>query len=189
VKELRGPALHDFDIAHFLVKPVKIQQMFAMLSQMPPKTKAITIEPEKNALIGLNGQRIVQSQVVLVAEDHKINMLLVKTFLSKILANVTIIEALDGKEAVRLYQETNPDIIFMDIQMPHMNGYEATGQIRKLESGKRIPIIALTAGTVVGERERCLEAGMDDYLTKPVVKDTLEEAIKAWLFKGNNIEK
>lgn len=189
VKELRGPALHDFDIAHFLVKPVKIQQMFAMLSQMPPKTKAITIEPEKNALIGLNGQRIVQSQVVLVAEDHKINMLLVKTFLSKILANVTIIEAVDGKEAVRLYQETNPDIIFMDIQMPHMNGYEATGQIRKLESGKRIPIIALTAGTVVGERERCLEAGMDDYLTKPVVKDTLEEAIKSWLFKGNNIEK
>ena len=189
VKEVRGPAMQDYNIAHFLVKPVKIQQMFAMLSQIQPVTNLVTAEPEKNLMIGLNGQRIVKSHVVLIAEDHKINMLLAKALLSKILPNVTIIEAADGKEAVRLYQETKPDIILMDIQMPEMNGYEATVQIRKLESGKRIPIIALTAGTVVGEREKCIEAGMDDYLTKPVVKDILEEAIHAWLLKSSSIEK
>ncbi|MNL71742.1 Signal transduction histidine-protein kinase BarA [compost metagenome] len=71
----------------------------------------------------------------------------------------------------------------MDIQMPEKNGYEATREIRQLETDRRVPIIALTAGTVVGEREKCIEAGMDDYLTKPVLKDTLEEAIHKWLFK------
>jgi CheY-like chemotaxis protein len=67
--------------------------------------------------------------------------------------------------------------------MPEMNGYEATREIRQLENGRRVPIIALTAGTVSGEREKCIEAGMDDYLTKPVLKDTLEEAIHKWLYK------
>jgi CheY-like chemotaxis protein len=72
----------------------------------------------------------------------------------------------------------------MDIQMPEMNGYEATERIRNLETGSHVPIVALTAGTVVGEREKCLEAGMDDYLTKPILKDTLEKTIQTWLFNS-----
>jgi len=64
-----------------------------------------------------------------------------------------------------------------------MNGYEATREIRRAEGRSRVPIIALTAGTVVGEREKCIEAGMDDYLTKPVLKDTLEASIRKWLYK------
>ena len=70
----------------------------------------------------------------------------------------------------------------MDIQMPEMNGYEATREIRQAGS-PHVPIIALTAGTVVGEREKCIEAGMDDYLTKPVLKDTLEAAVRKWLHR------
>jgi CheY-like chemotaxis protein len=68
----------------------------------------------------------------------------------------------------------------MDIQMPEMNGYEATKEIRKLQE-KHIPIIALTAGTVLGEKEKCINAGMDDYASKPFVKDTLERIISKWI--------
>ncbi|WP_321540497.1 response regulator [Flavobacterium piscinae] len=72
------------------------------------------------------------------------------------------------------------DIIFMDIQMPLMNGYEATKVIRTMDHGKTIPIIALTAGTVIGEKEKCLEIGMNDYVSKPIVKGSLEEVIAKW---------
>ena len=69
----------------------------------------------------------------------------------------------------------------MDIQMPIMNGYEATKEIRKLDTGKEVPIIALTAGTVIGEKEKCLEIGMNDYVSKPIIKGSLEEIIARWV--------
>jgi PAS domain S-box-containing protein len=186
-EESHSSIINDQNILHFLVKPVKIQQMFAMLSKIHPKQVAIP-KSENDIPVSQNGHSEAKKLIVLIAEDHKINMLLVRTLLSKILSNVVIVEAVNGREAIKLYTETDPDMILMDIQMPEINGYEATGEIRKLESGKRIPIIALTAGTVVGEREKCIEAGMDDYLTKPVVKDTLEEAINRWLFKPSDAD-
>jgi CheY-like chemotaxis protein len=69
----------------------------------------------------------------------------------------------------------------MDVQMPIMNGYEATQEIRKTTKGRHIPIIALTAGTVVGEREKCLEVGMNDYASKPILKEVLEGIVSKWL--------
>jgi CheY-like chemotaxis protein len=86
-------------------------------------------------------------------------------------------------EALEKVVETEIDIIFMDIQMPVMNGYEATTEIRKQEAGKNLPIIALTAGTVVGEKEKCLEIGMNDYISKPIIKGSLEEIVSKWLKK------
>jgi CheY-like chemotaxis protein len=117
---------------------------------------------------------------VLIAEDNKINMLLAKTLIKQILPNSIIIEAVDGLDAIEKFKENDVDIIFMDVQMPNMNGYEATKKIRELQT-VRIPIIALTAGTVVGEREKCLEVGMDDYASKPIIKDTLELVIAKWV--------
>ncbi|WP_309640633.1 PAS domain S-box protein [Flavobacterium sp.] len=117
---------------------------------------------------------------VLIAEDNKINMLLAKTLIKQILPNATIIEAIDGQDAIGKFQEYDIDIIFMDVQMPVMNGYVATQKIREMQT-KAIPIIALTAGTVVGEREKCLEVGMDDYASKPIIKDTLEMIIAKWV--------
>jgi CheY-like chemotaxis protein len=117
---------------------------------------------------------------VLIVEDNKINMLLAKTLVKQIIPNSTIFEAVDGQEAIEQFKKTDPSIIFMDIQMPVMNGYEATKEIRKLQK-KQIPIIALTAGTVLGEKEKCIEAGMDDYASKPFVKDTLEKIISKWI--------
>lgn len=117
---------------------------------------------------------------VLVAEDNKINMLLAKTLIRQIIPKCQIFEAADGEEAIRQFEAMQPEIIFMDIQMPVMNGYEAAMEIRKIQT-EHVPIIALTAGTVVGEKEKCLEAGMDDYASKPIVKDTLERIIANWI--------
>lgn len=118
---------------------------------------------------------------ILIVEDNKINMLLAKTLVKRIIANVSIFEAIDGKDAVEKSEIIKPDLILMDVQMPIMNGYEATQEIRKVTHSKHIPIIALTAGTVVGEKEKCLEAGMNDYTSKPIIKETLEKIISKWI--------
>jgi PAS domain S-box-containing protein len=121
-----------------------------------------------------------KSITILIVEDNKINMLLAKTLIKQILPSSLILEAFDGQEAVEKFKNIPIDIIFMDVQMPVMNGYEATKQIREMQT-THIPIIALTAGTVIGEKEKCLEAGMDDYASKPIVKNTLEEIIANWI--------
>lgn len=118
---------------------------------------------------------------VLIIEDNKINMLLAKTLIKQIIPNGTIFEAENGKIGVEKFNILHPDLILMDVQMPIMNGYEATQEIRKTTRGRHIPIIALTAGTVVGEREKCLEVGMNDYASKPILKEVLEEIVSKWL--------
>ncbi|RAR49040.1 PAS domain S-box protein [Flavobacterium lacus] len=143
-----------------------------------------SIEFPKN--IAVNGEFVYENlaeATVLVVEDNNINSLLAKTLLKKILPNAKILTVSNGLEALEKVQETDIDIIFMDIQMPVMNGYEATAEIRKLENGKKMPIIALTAGTVIGEKEKCLEIGMNDYISKPIIKGSLEEIVSKWLKK------
>nr|WP_295925294.1 PAS domain-containing hybrid sensor histidine kinase/response regulator [uncultured Dyadobacter sp.] len=174
--------VNELDIRHFLVKPVKIQQLFYALSHLGLKKKIPASREEAYQQVDSNGYDN-RPATILIAEDHKINMLLVKSMLGKILPQSDLVEAANGKEAVSEFFRVRPDLVFMDIQMPEMNGYEATREIRLTESDTHVPVIALTAGTVVGEREKCIEAGMDDYLTKPVLKDTLETAIRKWLFK------
>src|SRR5690606_19544607 len=83
--------------------------------------------------------------------------------------------------ALKKYQMDKPDIILMDIQMPVMNGIEATKRIRMLDIEPRTPILALTAGNMLGEKERCLEAGMDDFMPKPIVKKDLALKFNKWL--------
>ena len=99
-----------------------------------------------------------------------------------------ITEAPDGKAAVELALKNKPDLIFMDVQMPEMNGYEATGKIREAY-GAGIPIIALTAGNVMGEKEKCLEAGMDDFLPKPFVEEDMVTLLEKWSNFADNGEK
>jgi CheY-like chemotaxis protein len=109
---------------------------------------------------------------------------LANTLTKKIIPNCTIINAFDGDEAIQQCIEEKPDLILMDVQMPNKNGYLATTEIRKLdEKNKEIPIIALTAGIMVGEKEKCLEAGMNDYISKPIIKETFEQILKKWLLK------
>jgi CheY-like chemotaxis protein len=87
----------------------------------------------------------------------------------------------DGLAALRAARSRRYDLVLMDAQMPEMDGYEATRQLRRLErSGEHVPIIALTARVMEGDREKCLESGMDDYLTKPVGMDELLAAVRRW---------
>ena len=122
-----------------------------------------------------------ENHKILIAEDNKINMLLAKTLVKQIIPNGIIYAAENGKDAVDKFSVLKPDLILMDIQMPILNGYEATSEIRKHPIGQHIPIIALTAGTVMGEKEKCIDAGMNDYISKPIDKDLLEKLITKWI--------
>ena len=99
-------------------------------------------------------------------------------------SNVDI--ANNGLEAVEAVKSNSYDIIFMDVQMPEMNGYEATIEIRKL--GSRIPIVAVTASAIKGEKEKCISVGMTDFLTKPFKKKDLIPVLDKWLKTGNRLD-
>lgn len=118
---------------------------------------------------------------ILIVDDNSVNIFLSKIIVKKIMPNAVITEATNGMEAVKLYKEHQPDLIIMDVQMPLLNGYEATEEIRKLETNKITPIIGLTAGVMPGEKEKCLAAGMTEYMSKPVVKETIEKMMIKWL--------
>jgi CheY-like chemotaxis protein len=124
---------------------------------------------------------------ILLVDDNPVNMLLAKAIVKKLLPSSVVFEAFNGLEALEEYKKEKPDLIFMDIQMPEMSGYEATKEIRKIEKDIRTPIVALTAGTVKGEYQRCLEAGMDDYLSKPVLVSDISGMIEKHLDSFPNI--
>jgi PAS domain S-box-containing protein len=169
-----------YNVSLKVVKPIKIQNLFLILSKLDRVEKEESIEsvPIKLPILEKSSLAIK----VLVVEDNSVNLLLTKTIIKKAHPNIVLLEAGDGSKAYDLYRKEKPDLIFMDIQMPILNGYEASKKIRSLEeqSGRHVPIIALTAGTVKGERERCLEAGMDDFITKPVIADTIKAMIDKW---------
>ncbi|MBC7440398.1 MAG: response regulator, partial [Flavobacterium sp.] len=123
--------------------------------------------------------KIFKQLKIMVVEDNKINMLLLSTILKNSIDRPIIFECLNGEEAVENIEEFNPDLIFMDIQMPVLNGYEATKIIRK--KNFQIPIIAITAGTVQEEKENCLKSGMNDYVSKPILKGAIEAVIAKWI--------
>lgn len=119
---------------------------------------------------------------ILLVDDNPVNMLLAKTIVKNLIPKAKILEAKNGREAVELFEQENPSMIFMDIQMPEMSGYEATIEIRRIENNtRRVPIVALTAGTVKGEYDRCIQVGMDDYLSKPVVVADIQEMMDKYL--------
>lgn len=175
-------ACDELEIENRLVKPIRMKQMYQILSTLKSSEKK---KPDqiKNAANEVSMREIK----ILIAEDNPINLLLIKTYLKEIIPQALIIEAKDGTEAVEKHQKESPDLILMDIQMPHLNGIEATKEIRALEKNIEIPIIAVTAGSLPGDKEKCLQAGMSDFLTKPLLKQTLSDMIQKWF--GTEIEK
>ncbi len=122
-----------------------------------------------------------QSLRILLAEDNAVNQQLARRLLEK--RGHTVSVAGDGRDALALFDREPFDVVLMDVQMPQMDGFEATAALRakENETGRRVPIIALTAHAMKGDEERCLQAGMDGYITKPVKADTLLAAIEAAL--------
>ena len=115
---------------------------------------------------------------ILVVEDVEINMLFVEALLKEYMPNCNIFKATNGEMAIEFAIEELPDIILMDIQMPILDGIEATKLLRNIESTKNIPIIALSAGVIKEEIDKCMAAGMNDFVGKPVQKEELLDKIK-----------
>jgi two-component system, sensor histidine kinase and response regulator len=120
----------------------------------------------------------IRALTVLLAEDNAVNQKLATRLLQKMGHRVTL--AANGEEAVRAHLTAVFDVILMDVQMPEMNGFEATARIREREktTGEHVAIVALTAHAIQGDSERCLDAGMDDYMSKPLNSSALAEKLE-----------
>lgn len=117
---------------------------------------------------------------VLVVEDIQVNLMLITHVLKQLGCEIAV--AMDGVEAVKKYSTDTFSVVFMDCQMPNMDGFEATEKIREMEknTGRRVPIIALTADAMIGDRQKCLAAGMDDYLNKPFRPQQITSLLEQW---------
>jgi CheY-like chemotaxis protein len=120
---------------------------------------------------------------ILLAEDNKVNQILAVRTLEK--SGYRVVVANNGREAVELMLTVNPDVVLMDVQMPEMDGFEATARIREWSS---VPVIAMTAHALKGDRERCLSAGMTDYISKPVRPSDLLAVMQRFMPAINPIQ-
>ena len=135
------------------------------------------LAPQGVAVTGL-GARGARQARVLVVDDNEVNLLIAAEMLSHV--GVEVHTAEDGAQALRQLQAEPFDLVFMDMQMPVMDGLEATRRIRARTDRPRVPIVAMTANALPADRERCLLAGMDDVITKPIDPDRLEAAVQRW---------
>jgi len=169
-----------------LTKPVKAQELLHFLINL----KKHQVSDIKESFTKKSDQSLnlpeSHQPVIVIVEDVEMNMLLISTLIRQIVPGVQIHKARNGKEGLELTKNHHPDLIFMDIQMPEMDGLEATMAIRQHETGskKHIPIIALTAGAIKGEEEKSRAAGMDYFLTKPISYESLLNVLKKYLI-GN----
>ncbi|WP_318312721.1 response regulator [Flagellimonas crocea] len=174
-------ACDRYGVKFNISKPVMSQDLQSVLGKvgaLNPNGEAKVAKPEGDKELEL------LEPTILVAEDNPVNRFLATTLLKKIVPRCKIVEANDGSEAVACFTKEPFDIVFMDIQMPVMSGFDATQKIRELEQSEgHVPIIALTARNIKGEKERCLEQGMDDYVTKPVVYETLKKVMVKFLLQ------
>lgn len=168
-------------MSDYITKPMrKADLLQGLIKWLPSEFVQRTIIDNKPDLS--RGDKLFNNANVLLVEDNRVNREFVLELLENMGCLVTIAE--NGKIAVQKISNASFDLVLMDIQMPEMDGFEATRLIRHMtENGQiaRSPIIALTANAMKGDREKCLEAGMDDYLTKPVKKQQLAEALLKWM--------
>ena len=176
----------------FQNKPIRRKKLYRMLEKMMGGELSV-VSKESKTRTPIATQYSVREEIkhsvrILLAEDNIINQKLAKMMLTKAGYHVEI--ANNGKEALEKYTASPEDfdLIFMDVQMPEMDGLEATKAIRKQStiinqqsSIKRVPIVAMTANAMKGDREICLEAGMDDYVTKPIKRELVFEMIEKWV--------
>jgi len=169
--------LHGAGIDKFLRKPVRNSHLYDMVVGLlvgEPRGPLPSATPAS-----VRDDVAIYARI-LVVEDNPANQRVTQRMLENL--GVTSIDLVaDGSEALEAAARIDYDLILMDCQMPHMDGYEATRILRARESGRRTPIVAITANAMVGDRERCIAAGMDGYLSKPVRMDELERALKRWL--------
>jgi PAS domain S-box-containing protein len=180
-----GEEARKAGIEAYLTKPVRQAQLYDILSMvMGSDEEKVSLQNER-PLVTAHTLKEAEAQSrarILLVEDNEVNQKVAARTLEKLGYRVDISE--DGEEAVEAVSRTDYAAVVMDIQMPKMDGYEATAEIRGRESAagdERIPIIAMTANALHGDREKALEAGMDDYIAKPVRANELEEVLRRWV--------
>ena len=165
-------------IAGCVAKPVRHSRLYdciATIIKQPKENAAPKLLPAGKGIAGIH-----LGSHILVVEDNRANQQVAIGMLQRLGCRVEV--AVSGREALEAVIRGPYDLVLMDCQMPHMDGYEATRQIRALEAGHSpIPIIAMTANVQEGDSERCLAAGMDDYLSKPLRLKVLQEKLQRWL--------
>lgn len=162
----------DYDISGYLIKPIRASRLFDSLASAFGKDTSANLEVQIKPLTN-------SALKILLVEDHPVNQMVILNQLQMLgyLADCCG----NGKEAIAQLESQNYDIVLMDCQMPVLDGYEATQELRRREGDKRHTIvIALTAHALPADREKCLAAGMDDYLTKPVAQEALGATIERW---------
>jgi len=167
----------------FLVKPVSQSILFDTTMQAFGREGVSDTDSRTDKDKEIEELKEIQGARILLAEDNEINQQVAQEILEQ--AGLVVEIANNGREAVEMAQKNNYDVILMDIQMPEMGGYEATENIRKLESDiKDIPIIAMTAHAMAGDREKSIEGGMNDHVTKPIDPDELFNSLLQWVKPG-----
>ena len=163
--------------SYCLLKPIKSHELYNTLQRAVQYTK------KGEQLVERKEEMIIFTQPlkVLLVDDNPVNMALNERIMSLLTPNAELLEAVDGKLALDACKEKQFDLILMDVQMPIMDGIEATKNIRLLPNYAQVPIIGVTAGNILGEKEKCLNAGMSDFLTKPLRQDELFEMLKKYI--------
>jgi signal transduction histidine kinase/DNA-binding response OmpR family regulator len=170
-------AIPGHGVAAFLVKPVKQSLLFDTIITVLTGEKA---SPSPHLISKSTIHRdAVKGARILLAEDNPVNQQVAVEILTQ--AGVAVDLANDGQEAVAMARKGDYHLMLMDIQMPVLDGYQASRKIREFIGSERLPIIAMTANAMKGDREKCLAAGMDDYLTKPVNPEALFSTLKKWI--------
>lgn len=183
----------EIGIDCYLVKPVRQSELFDCVSAVMAEeiTPNGDREPEVPAapLITSHVIRENKKHTILIAEDNLVNQKVALMQLQQLGYQTDVVS--NGREALQAVRKRPYSLVLMDCQMPEMDGYTATAEIRRTEpENRRLPIVAMTANAMEGEREKCLAAGMDDFITKPVKADLLARTITRWLLQtGRNDKK
>ncbi len=184
--EISAKKCKEYGFNGFLPKPVNRIKLYKMMEWLlgEAEQKPLTENTVNAEIITQYSIRedIKHSISILLAEDNLINQKLAKKLFTQ--AGYIVDAVNNGEEAVNMFlsNQNKYDIIFMDIQMPVLNGHEATKMLRE-KGFKDIPIIAVTANVVKGSREQCLEAGMDDYIPKPIRREIVFQMINKWVIE------
>ncbi len=171
-------------IGYHLTKPVRKSRLLnAICSVMSIDGQSRRrMMPAEDPGASIASERALSECRVLVAEDQRINWMLIERLLT--LRGHSAVNAVDGPSVLAQLDSERFDLILMDCQMPVLDGYDTTREIRRREAAEqapRIPIVAMTASAMEGDRERCIAAGMDDYIAKPIDSDTLDQLLARWL--------
>lgn len=176
---------HGLGVEAKLIKPVRPNDLYSWLCRIVEQNSRTT-EPQAHAKAAANDFLQHIRPKIMIVEDVEMNMVIACELIAKMVPGAELLKAEGGRQAVQMFASARPDMIFMDLQMPEVDGYTAVREIRRAEAvGMHVPIVALTASAIKGELENCLEAGMDYMLCKPVEPKVLANVLRRFLAAEN----